>query len=454
MVPSPEEFAEAIATANPSPIELAMLQWHYKAPGRTLTAASMSDLMGWSGQAANAQYGKFAARVAAALDWTPNPEDAYWDGMKVSCLVIGGRTDTDYQWTLRPEVAQAMEEMQIAPLDADVTAARVAAAEQGDGPGLVAEGRRVWIKSFWGFSTEEESYLGFSREADRKRLLDLYKPGDVILIYGAVAAETAADDRRQALGFLEIDPVEVTDVERSTPEALAEKRRRGWADKWIYAVPVRRAWEVKRRIEIRHIATTTYKYQRARVIATQGELLTAEEASFALSLPVSPMNVYLEPKVTDADVTGTLSDFLNPSRGIKPSFGSRTADIKDGQTFLYLMEMAGDIANVLPRDRTTLYKKILVKVGISNDPTRRLAEMNSGLPPNSKLGWKLTFSQPFPGAEAAFEAENQAKADLARVAESLGGEFFLGHPDKLHPAYHTAAGRAAFHIKAPPAKIK
>lgn len=452
MAPTPQEFADALRASEPSPIELAMLQWHYKAPHRVLTAARMSKLMGWSGQSANAQYGKFAGRVAGHLAWEPNDEDRYWASMKVSCLVIGERTTDDYRWTLRPEVAAAMEELGIAPLDVDVTAARLS---EGDleASSLSAKGRRVWIKSFWGFGTQNESYLGFSREGDRRRFIDLYRPGDLVLIYGAVAAETDADDRRQALGFLEVDPLPVSDKDRSSPEALEDKINRGWGDRWVHAVPVRRAWQIKRRIEIKYVAPTTYKYERARAIATQGELLTEAEATFALSLPVSPLNVYLERPVTDTDLEASLDDLLNPSRGIRPSFGTKTTTTIDGEHFLYLMEMVGDISSVLGRDRLALVKKSLVKVGYSNDPERRWREMNSGLPPAGKLQWRMALrSQAFKSADAAFEAENQAKADLARSGESLGGEFFIGTTEKIHAAFHTSAGRAAFVLIAPPSK--
>ena len=234
---------------------------------------------------------------------------------------------------------------------------------------------------------------------------------------------------------------------------MQDKFERGWGDRWTYAVPVRRAWEVKRRIEIKHVAPTTYLYERARVIATQGELLTEAEATFALSLPVAPLNVYLEPLVNDTSTVKGLADLLTPSRGIRPNFGEKSSLTVDGEHVLYLMEMTGDIASVLGRDKLMLFKKSLVKVGYSNDPNRRLAELNSGLPPSSVLKWRLAISsKPFPNAEKAFEAETKAKADLAKAGESLGGEFFLGLSDKLYAAFHSAAGRAGFVLIAPPSK--
>ncbi len=80
--------------------------------------------------------------------------------------------------------------------------------------------KRVWLKAFWGFGPEEDGYLGFTRSADRQRLIDQWEPGDLVLIYGAGSANTDAKDRRQALGFLEIDPIPVTDQERMSKIGL------------------------------------------------------------------------------------------------------------------------------------------------------------------------------------------------------------------------------------------
>jgi hypothetical protein len=136
---------------------------------------------------------------------------------------------------------------------------------------------RVWLKAFWGFDPGNEGYLGFTRSGDRNSFLEEARPGDLVLIYGADTAETAAEDRRQALGFLEVEPVPISDRDRISAEGLKWKLESGWGDRWTFAVPVTRAWRVNRRIEVKHIAPTTYIPARARVIAARGELMTSGE---------------------------------------------------------------------------------------------------------------------------------------------------------------------------------
>jgi hypothetical protein len=121
----------------------------------------------------------------------------------------------------------------------------------------------VWLKAFWGFDPKGEGYLRFTRPGDRGHFLAEARPGDLVLIYAADAKETAAEDPRQALGFLEIDPVPVSDRDRMSPEGLRTKIERGWQNRWTYAVPVRWAWRVKRPIEIKNIAPNAYTHNRA-----------------------------------------------------------------------------------------------------------------------------------------------------------------------------------------------
>ena len=139
---------------------------------------------------------------------------------------------------------------------------------------------RVWLKAFWGFDPSAEGYLGFTRSGDRDYFVSEALAGDLVLIYGANAPETDEADRRQALGFLEVDPIPILDRDRLSAEALGRKLKNGWQNRWTFAVPVRRAWKVNRKIEIKHLAPNTYTQGRARVIASRGELMSAEEAGW------------------------------------------------------------------------------------------------------------------------------------------------------------------------------
>src|SRR5262249_44884802 len=146
--------------------------------------------------------------------------------------------------------------------------------------------RNVWIKAFWGFDPTNGGYIGFTRESDRDRLIKEATADDLILIYGSDSVETASENRRQALGFLQIDPVPIMKQERQSEIDRLKNIERGTEDRWTFAVPVRRAWHVTRKIEIKHLAPITYTPTHARITASQGKMLTPQEVETVLQLPV------------------------------------------------------------------------------------------------------------------------------------------------------------------------
>ncbi|MEA3074723.1 MAG: 5-methylcytosine-specific restriction enzyme [Alphaproteobacteria bacterium] len=112
MIPTANKFAQAFnmleKSGRLSDTDKRMLQFHYEVPERKLTPRQMSELMGWGGQSANRHYGKLARRITEELNWIPKPQTAprsyYVEG-----LVIGSREESEFAWTLRPQVARALE---------------------------------------------------------------------------------------------------------------------------------------------------------------------------------------------------------------------------------------------------------------------------------------------------------------------------------------------------------
>jgi len=310
---------------------------------------------------------------------------------------------------------------------------------------------RIWLKAFWGFEPEKDGYVGFTRVASQSRFLSMARPGDLVMIYGTDTAETEQNDRRQVLGFLEIDPVPIKDTDRMSPERAREKASLGWAARWTHAVPVKRAWRCLRRIEVKDVATETLTPQRARVVASMGALLTDDEAKVAFSLMTKPCSVYGQPPVDDLvsqDIV--LGKVFKPSRGITPTFGKRDSTYTDGEHFLYILLADGDIAALLGRPEQELRQKCLIKIGFSNDPNRRCAEHNATIPPNSVFKWKPYFrSAPYDDGESAKAAEDLLKSLLDKRLESLGGEFFLGGLSDALSVFRTVPGVAAVTIKSP-----
>ena len=113
--------------------------------------------------------------------------------------------------------------------------------------------RHYWLRSLYGFSPEDDAYLGWSEEGPRDRMLGLVESGDLFLIYGASSAETELRYRNRVLGFLQVEARPIRDADKSSIKGMQRKRERGWAERWTHAIPVVRAWRVNESILLERI---------------------------------------------------------------------------------------------------------------------------------------------------------------------------------------------------------
>lgn len=309
---------------------------------------------------------------------------------------------------------------------------------------------RFWLKAFWGFDPEQEGYLGFTKPGGRTRLLDNYQSGDLVLIYGADTAITAAEDRRQVLGVLEIMPDEIKDIERMSAIGRQRKIDNGWTDRWTYAVPVSRAWRFRQRVGVGDVFPDTYIPKNSRVLGSFGMLVSNREAENVLGWPVLQLNVFGMPQIDLSLETMTFEQSWRPTNGPRPTFDRQASSTEDTGSILYLMLWATE-PSLLMGGRTFEYVgKCIAKVGRTNDPKRRLGEVNSGFPPAAVGKWKLAqVSARYADSAAAHDAETELKKEFDRRFKSLGGEFFLCDRKTVESEFCSISGRLAFKVSPP-----
>ncbi|MBY3390455.1 GIY-YIG nuclease family protein [Rhizobium laguerreae] len=294
--------------------------------------------------------------------------------------------------------------------------------------GLPSNPRSIRLRSFYGFSPEEDGYLGWSEEGARDRMLELIEDGDLFLIYGAVSAETSKNERHRVLGFLQIERRAIRDVDKASAVGLKRKRDHGWADKWSHAIPVVRAWRVDEPMLLETVAPVTYRPEAGQAIAVWSPELTQSEIDLALKVKVTEVNVFGEPPIAETAMKkAPLAEAFRPSCAFPGTFGERTSVYEDGPTHLYLARFEGDGFAMMGLAKASFDKSALIKIGVSNDMKRRLSELNSGFPPAAKGQWKIELkSEPYDGKAAAEAAEQRFKDAAAKRLQSLGGEFFRG----------------------------
>lgn len=109
-----------------------------------------------------------------------------------------------------------------------------------------------------------------------------------------------------------------------------------------------------------------------------------------------------------------------PRRGPPPVCGPRTAVYHDGPTCVYMLELIGPIEQLFP---SLAAGHRVVKVGMSNDPDRRVDELSCGLPPGCTLYWKVVATRLLGSAREAFDVESVLLERLRIRGHILGGEF-------------------------------
>ena len=115
-----EQFKAALLSVRDrvgiSPKDLAMLRAHCRAPSHTITTGRLAQEVGYPNySSANMQYGTFAHRVADALHVvlpaTPSGNPHWWRTLAYGNDGVPQTDDGCYEWTMRPELVQALQEM-------------------------------------------------------------------------------------------------------------------------------------------------------------------------------------------------------------------------------------------------------------------------------------------------------------------------------------------------------
>ncbi|MES2894993.1 MAG: hypothetical protein V4759_03105 [Pseudomonadota bacterium] len=125
-----------------------------------------------------------------------------------------------------------------------------------------------------------------------------------------------------------------------------------------------------------------------------------------------------------ASLTAAASENLTlASRGPAPTFGQVVQNRVDGETCVYIMRLTGRVADYFSQH--DLRGRAVVKVGRSNEVSRRAFELNCGFPPGLDLAWVPVQFQTFATGILAHDREQATLRHLERLGLSIGGEFAI-----------------------------
>ncbi|MER9680371.1 hypothetical protein NKJ23_13710 [Mesorhizobium sp. M0184] len=117
-------------------------------------------------------------------------------------------------------------------------------------------------------------------------------------------------------------------------------------------------------------------------------------------------------------------------RGPPPTDGGVWIERVDGPTDVYLFRATGRVDALfdLPAGH------VLIKVGMSNNPERRLTELNAGFPPGSKVKWSRVSVRHFADGSQAWRFEGERLERLRLDRYWRGGEFAVV-PEAILPDF-------------------
>ncbi len=154
-------------------------------------------------------------------------------------------------------------------------------------------------------------------------------------------------------------------------------------------------------------------------------------------------------KFHDAIVSAETARRRRGPAGVRPAGldggGERTSSYEDGEAYLYLAVYDGDGHGFVGRGKSFGDKSVALKVGVTNAPKRRCAELNAGIPPAAAGKWTLRLSsQSFADKKSAEDVEALFKQRAYGRLVSLGGEFFWGDPDDAESLCWSLPGISRF----------
>ena len=121
-----------------------------------------------------------------------------------------------------------------------------------------------------------------------------------------------------------------------------------------------------------------------------GAELDDDEISEALKIKVREVNVFGEKPLEESEAQILpFAEVFRPSRAFPGSAGTRTSLYEDSETFLYLAVYNGDGHAFVGRKKAIGDKSEVLKIGVSNAPSRRCGELNAGIPHPTRNGTSL-----------------------------------------------------------------
>jgi len=207
---------------------------------------------------------------------------------------------------------------------------------------------------------------------------------------GTMGEETAEAEQGRLLGLHELATRPVPTQEMVEPDRWAEHLAdNGGYPKWPFGLPIISAERFVSLPLRAQLLPRLHDENLHRKLASNYELLTPAEAARVLAQPREAVpEIWSSPRASFS--TRILT---KPPNGPPPAHGQRTLSARSGPAATYCFRLVGSALGHVTRHVAPWMSGLEVfKVGFSNDPDRRLRELNAFLPDQVTLGWEIAWA--------------------------------------------------------------
>ncbi|MBM6577940.1 hypothetical protein KCP91_16265 [Microvirga sp. SRT01] len=251
---------------------------------------------------------------------------------------------------------------------------------------------RIFASGVFGSDYDLWGAWSFSDRKTRDKLAQTIADDDWCLAIGMTSPHTPQHERGRLLALLQIGHEAVDTRELVEPEHWRRTVEEHGNGKWLHAFPIRRVQrfipgpgglplrrEVLPRIdsENRYMQVGRYYLE-----------LDEEEAAVVFRLARTE-----ETAIFRSSASMFAAALRKTRAGPPPSPGTRVLSTLSGPAATYLMRLEGDAEPQVTAVVRPSAEHAVWKIGFSNDPARRLEELNAYLPCHTALRWKLCRQQ-------------------------------------------------------------
>lgn len=301
----------------------------------------------------------------------------------------------------------------------------------------------VMLTSFWGWSPETWGTVGFTAEGRRDTIVAESTDPFIMVIYVTKTARGAsADIKGMITGFYLVSHIAGHRNDFTDPSHFDRE-----PEKWQHSLKAIRAFDFLPEYRLHIDDFDPSASDRARAIASSGEILPTNLIEKLKALPVMEVPVFDGYGQLDAG----LQIHARPRHMVRAGPANRSGYMVSGEPLdtekeLYALALEGDTDTFLGEPAGG---RRIFKIGLSISPQSRLAALQKALP-NGTYRWTIHRStrkdrhDPYPCFEAAEAGETAMKQMLAQQVLThntkwLGGEFYAATDENLESAWE--AGR-------------